>query len=173
MQTFRPSVTFVILFALLYALFHTLYFLIPDTVLRDLVYRWVINAPAAAAINALTSEHAVSVRGNQLVSPRVVLEVVRGCDGSGVFFIVSAAMLAFQASLTRKIAGIAASLAVVYVLNELRVIVLYFALVHRPTWFMPLHTYFIPTFLIVAICLLFLVWGRWVIAGEGRDAVAA
>lgn len=170
MNSPTPSVAFIVLFALIYVVFYALYHMVPDTVLADVVYRWGINEPAVAVIDLLAPGEGVRVEGHRILSPRVALEIVRGCDGSGAFFLAAAAMLAFRASLSYKLLGVAAAFALIFVLNEARVIGLYFAVAYRPAWFTPLHSYVIPTFLIAAICLLFVVWAR--AAGE-RDVAAA
>jgi exosortase family protein XrtM len=155
-----PSLRFVALFALLYGVFHGLYHLVPDRFLAEVVYRWGINEVAVTLINALAPAEQARAEGHRLISARAVLEIVRGCDGSGVFFIAAAAMLAFGAPWRYRLGGVATGFAVVYVLNLARVVGLYFAVAYRPAWFLPLHTFYIPTLLIVAIGLLFLVWAE-------------
>jgi exosortase family protein XrtM len=160
MTRHTPSLAFIVVFALIYLAFYALYCVIPDAILIEQVYRWGINEPAASVIRMLAPMEAVRVEGHRLLSPRVALEIVRGCDGSGAFFLASAAMLAFSAPLTHKLVGVASAFAIIFVLNEARVISLYFVAGYRPQWFTPLHSYVIPTFLIAAISLHFVIWAR-------------
>ncbi len=164
MNSHTPSISFIVLFAMIYVVFYVLYHQVPDAVLADYVYRWGINEPAVAAIHLIAPQEAARVESYRILSPRVALEIVRGCDGSGAFFLAAAAMLAFPASVVHKARGVVAAFVLIFVLNEARVVGLYFAVAYRPAWFTPLHSYVIPTFLIAAICLLFVVW-----AGTARE----
>lgn len=161
MHAITPRFGFLFLFALIYVAFFALYHQVPDRLLAEVVYRWLINEPAAQAITLLAPQEAVRVEGHRLLSPRVVLEIVRGCDGSGAFFLVAAAMLAFRARVQDKILGVIAAFVLIFLLNEARVVGLYFAVAYRPGWFTPLHSYIIPTFLIAAICVQFVIWARF------------
>ncbi|MEQ8232538.1 MAG: archaeosortase/exosortase family protein [Gammaproteobacteria bacterium] len=159
-RTTPPGLGYLAGFALIYLALHLLYHAVPDRVLADVVYRFGINTPAAWLIELLVPGTPVRVEGNSLLAPRVHLEVVRGCDGSGAFFIACAAMLAFRASWRARLAGVLLSFVTVFVLNEARVVALFFVVAHRPEWFTPLHTYFIPLVLVAAICAMFTVWAR-------------
>jgi exosortase/archaeosortase family protein len=54
--------------------------------------------------------------------------------------------------------GILGGVLLVYLLNLARLSVLYFVVARAPDWFLPLHTYFIPTLLIVLVSLYYLAW---------------
>lgn len=141
-----------------YGVMHALYFLVPDAVLKDTVYPWLFGQPTAAAIAWQWPDEAVAAAANRLSSPRAVLEIVRGCDGSGALFLVTAAVLAFPASWRARMLGVLLGAALVYALNLLRLGGLYFVAAYRHAWFQPLHTYFIPTLLIVLVALFYLGW---------------
>ena len=161
MQRYRPQLAFLFLLVLWYGTFDWVYRQVPDQLLADRVYRWGINEVAADIINALHSDARVSVDAHRLVSPRATLEVVRGCDGSGLLFLLSAAVLAFSASWRRKLVGLAAATAAVYVLNELRIVALYFVLVSHPAWFVALHASVIPMIVIAFNAMFYLWWTHW------------
>ena len=161
MQHTRPSTRFLVLFALIYIALDAAYMRVPDQILAQTVYRYGINDVAAALINRWHGSAVVQVQDNRLLAPSIELEIVRGCDGSGVLFLVCGAILAFRASLPHKLIGIAGSIVVIYVLNELRVIGLYYALAERPEWFMPVHVYFIPIALVVWVAVMFAAWINW------------
>lgn len=144
-----------------YGVFHALYFWIPIDVLHDEIYPRLFGQPAVAMIDALQPAEAVSAQANRLSSPRAALEIVRGCDGSGVLFLVCAAVLAFPTSWRARLAGVLFGAALVYALNLLRLAGLYFVAAYRPPWFLPLHTYFVPMLLIVAMALFYLAWLGW------------
>lgn len=172
MPKYSPQVRFVALFIVLYIIMHVSYLAIPIDYLINFVYRWGINEPAAWVINAITAENTVRVEGHRLISKTAILEIVRGCDGSGVFFIMASAILAFTASVHYKLWGLFSGLVLIYLLNQTRVIVLYFVVSKEPDWFVPLHTYYIPTLLIIIMCCFFIWWLDWVKKNDARFQAA-
>jgi len=135
-----------------------LYFLVPDAMLKDVLYPSLFGEPAAALIGWQWPEEAVAAASNRLTSARAALEIVRFCDGSGVLFIVIAAVLAFPASWRARVLGTLLGAALVYALNLLRLGGLYFVAAYHQPWFQALHTYFIPTLMIVLVALFYLGW---------------
>jgi len=157
---FRPAL-FLLVFCGVYALLHCLYFELPDHLLRDGVHYYGIVLPAARIVNLVAPQEAVSAVHGELLSSKASLSIVRGCDGAGLAFLLVAAVVAFPAPLTRKLPGIAAAVALTYLLNELRLVALYFVAADRHEWFDLLHNYFIPTILILGGCAFFFVWTAW------------
>jgi len=135
-----------------------LYFLVPDAVLKEMLYPSLFGEPTATVIGWHWPEEAVAAASNRLSSPRAVLEIVRFCDGSGVLFLVTAAVLAFPASWRDRVLGVLLGAALVYALNLLRLGGLYFIAAYRHAWFQALHTYFVPTLMIVLVALFYLGW---------------
>lgn len=164
-----PQVLFVLAFVIVYGLLHSVYFKIPDEFLHTFVYYHGIVAPGADIIRIAAPQEGVRGFENLLSSPRASLEVVRGCDGAGMVFLLIAAILAFSATLRRKLLGILGAVLLIYLLNLLRIVGLYFVAAYRQEWFLPLHVYFVPTFLIVVSCIYFAFWAT----GSARKADAA
>ena len=162
---FADELKFVGLFALVYVILHSLYFAIPDDVLRDRIYYHGVTTISADIINAMAPSEKVRAVSNQIRSPRAALEIVRGCDGSGVVFLLAAAIIAFSASIGHKLIGIFGAAVLIYVVNLARIIGLYFVVAHRGEWFTPLHTYFIPTLLIIIAVTYFSSWAMWPLRG--------
>jgi exosortase family protein XrtM len=154
----RPGFLFVTLFGLLYLVQYGAYQWLPDRFLAEVVYRHGIVAGAASAIEWLAPAERVVVDGNRLASPRATLEIVRGCDGSGALFLLVAAILALRAAPLRTAGGLLGALLLVYALNQLRVVGLYFVAAYRGDWFTPLHGYLVPTLFVVVAALYFGWW---------------
>lgn len=167
---FRPML-FLLLFPAVYSLLDLLYFALPDHVLRDGVHYYGIVLPAATLLNAVVPGETVQALHGSLQSQRALLEIVRGCDGAGVMFLLVAALVAAPAGIDRKLQGIVAGVGLVYVLNELRIVALYYVVAYRNHWFGPLHNYFVPMLMIVASLLFFLWWLGW--AQRRQPAVVA
>jgi exosortase family protein XrtM len=154
---------FLFLFVAIYAALHAAYFRVPDAVLREVVHFYAIVWPGAAVIQlASPGAQVVAVQGT-LRSPKATLNVVRGCDGAGVVFLMIAAVVAFAAGWKQKLLGIGAALLLTYLLNQVRVVVLYFVAAYRYDWFNLLHNYLIPTFIIVVCCMFFTWWAAWAV----------
>lgn len=146
------------LFVAVYCVLYLCYSAIPDSILRDNVYFYGIVRPSEALINWLApAEHVVGTQ-NRLLSATVRLNIVRGCDGAGVLFLLLAAMLAYRARLATTVLGIVGAVLLVYALNEMRVVALYFIDSHWPEWFLPMHLYFIPTLMILVGAVYFALW---------------
>lgn len=164
-RPFRP-VRFVAGFVAVYAALHALYFAVPDHVLREGVHYYAIVAPVAGLIRLTVPQEPVTAVEGTLSSPLAKLSIVRGCDGAGVAFLLIAAVLAFPASLKRKLLGVIAALALTYLLNQLRVGGLYFVAAYRHQWFDLLHNFLIPTFIVVVCCVFFAWWAAWSVGGR-------
>ena len=162
--------SFLLVLVLGYGALDWCYRQVPDQLLADRIYRWGINQVAAEIINAMAPAAQIKVDAHRLISPRGTLEVVRGCDGSGLLFLLSAAVLAFSAPWRRKLVGLLAAGALVYVLNEMRVVTLYFVLVSHPAWFVPLHASIIPMLVIALSTMFYLWWTQWARARDTHIA---
>ena len=157
---FRPAL-FLVVLPSVYVLLHFAYFALPDDFLRDYVHYYGIVVPAATIVNFVAPHEAAAAAQGTLRSISASLSIVRGCDGAGVVFLLVAAMSAYPARLKAKLQGILAVVVLMYILNELRVVGLYFVIANRNEWFSALHNYFVPIFMILVACLFFLWWTVW------------
>ena len=154
----KQELRFLLVFLSCYGLLHMAYFMVPDKFLRDVVFHTGIVTVSQSVINISAPREHVSAVGNKLVSTKASLEVVRGCDGSGALFLIMAAILAFSATLKRKLLGLFLGLALIYGLNQIRIIGLYFLVAYQRDWFLPVHTYFAPSFIVIVSCIFFAWW---------------
>lgn len=150
---------FVPVFAAVFAVLEAVYVAIPDQLLLA-AYHHAIVAPAAALIGLVAPAEHVLASGNGLVSSQVRFDIVRGCDGSGLLFLLAAAIIAFPSSVRQKLSGLALAAAGVYLVNELRLLILYATQRFRPGWFATMHLYVLPLALIVLSAIFFLAWMR-------------
>ena len=169
-QTFR----FIAIAAILYGAFHFAYHKVPDEVLSTKIYPNVIGHFAANTINTLTPDRNVTVKDHSIISKKAKLNIVRGCDGSGVWFMLTAAILGFGASVRHTIIGFVLGTLTVYLINQVRIVGLFYVIEYNRAWFPPVHTYFAPTLIIFLIAGFFLVWTRWSsndeLATESKEA---
>ncbi len=108
-------------------------------------YHGVVKV-CADLINIIAPLEQVLAQQNHLISAHAKLEIVRGCDGAGVLFLVISAILVFPASLRRKLLGLLFGVSLIYGINLLRIGALYFVVAYQPDYFSLIHTYLAPTF---------------------------
>jgi exosortase family protein XrtM len=141
-----------------YALLDYIYFIIPDDIFIHVIHAHGLVAVCADLINVITPFERVVATTNQLLSAKVELNIVRGCDGAGVFFVLIAAMTIFPAPWQRKLIGIAQGIALIYAVNVLRICALYYIQANLRSWFVLVHIYVAPTFMLLIGCIFFAWW---------------
>lgn len=122
------------------------------------MYHHGIAKVSAWLINILSMTEQVHVVNHKLISHQASLEIVRGCDGSGLLFILTAAMLAFPGKWKLRILGALIAIVMTYVFNSMRILLLYYVVAYQSQWFTLVHSFLAPTFLIVIATLFFSAW---------------
>lgn len=147
-----------IFFVACYAFLDYAYFKIPVELFMHVIYHHGVVAVCADLVNWLAPLEHVFAKQNHLISAKANLEIVRGCDGAGVLFLLTAALIAFPSSLRRKLIGLAAGVSLVYCINLIRIVGLYFIVAYQPAWFTLIHTYIAPTLMVIMSCGYFAWW---------------
>jgi exosortase family protein XrtM len=134
----------------------------PDRWLVEQVYFHAIITPGAALIHAIAADDPVRAVGNRLIHGDSVIEIVRGCDGAGVLFLLAAAIATFaatrRATAVLALQGLLGALVSVWLFNQVRVVALYFVVTRVPGWFVPLHTVVFPTLFVLCGLVYFALW---------------
>jgi exosortase/archaeosortase family protein len=114
--------------------------------------------PAAALIKRLTPSIPVRALGNQLLAPGGGITVLKGCEGTEVMFMLAAAFAAVVMPWRRRLAGLGLGLLLVFCLNQLRLVTLFY--VHRSdsSLFGLLHGTVAPIVLVIAVALYVFWW---------------
>lgn len=146
------------LFAGCYALLNYGYFQISDDLFANVIYHHGVVSICADFINWLAPLEQVLAKQNHLLSAKADLEIVRGCDGAGVLFLVVSAIVVFPSKFNHKLIGLLLGIGLIYLLNLVRISALYFVIAYHPAWFMVIHTYLAPTFMVVVGCSYFAWW---------------
>lgn len=115
--------------------------------------------PAASLIRIFSPEVAVRAEGTRLKAPGGGINILNGCEGTEVMFLlyaafVAAAMLPWRA----RIAGLLVGTVFVYGLNQVRILALFYAYRSDRALFDLLHGTVAPLALIVLTTLYFLYW---------------
>jgi exosortase H (IPTLxxWG-CTERM-specific) len=111
----------------------------------------------------------VAAEGTNIRSVAFAVDVKNGCNGVEAMLILLAAVLAFPASWRQRLYGLLAGIAVIQVLNLVRVVSLFWLGAHHREVFDMFHTAVWQTLLILVSVGLFVLWSRRV---SGRAARA-
>ena len=145
-------------FGALYAMLYALYLRVPDRLLVEQIYYRAICVPGAALIDWLMPGAMVHAQANRIVSAHAALEVVRGCDGAGVLFLLVAAILSWRGRAAHVAAGLLGAVLLVWLLNQARIVALYATVAGHAGWFTPLHTVVFPTLFVLLALVFFSAW---------------
>jgi exosortase/archaeosortase family protein len=152
----RAGLLRVAAFALIYALLQFGY-----QSMRDSPGSWLIDrvtvVPAAALIDGFFPSDGVVAQGNQLQWPLGRLRLLAGCDGFEVLTLYLAAVLVAPVSWRRGLLMLAAGTALIWVMNQGRIVGLYLAFRHWREGFDVLHTVWGPL-VMIAVVFAFFAW---------------
>ena len=162
-------------FAGFYLALYAAYMAIPDRWLVDGLYFHAIVTPGAWLIRAFAASDPVQAIGNRLIHGDSTIEIIRGCDGAGMLFLIVAAIAAVaamrQASWRGALWGTLGALTAVWAVNQARVVTLYFAATRHPDWFVPLHAVVFPTLFVLMGLVFFSLWSAGAVTrGSTRAA---
>jgi len=152
------AATFLAIFAVLLGWYSTA---ARDTWIERLVIDEVTVKSAAALIQLIDPATGVQPVGSRLHAPGGGINIINGCEGVDVLFLMMAAMLVAPISINARLMGIALGVCVVLALNQARVIGLFYAYRMDRSLFDMLHGVVAPLMLIVAVSAYFLLWLNW------------
>jgi exosortase family protein XrtM len=151
------ALKFVIVFALLTGAFEAS----RGSAFERFVVETGILVPTTTLINILTPEEHVSLIGRTIVSPDGSrLRVTRGCEGIEMFLLLIAAIIAFPASLQRRVQGMLVGSALAYTLSLVRLMLLHYILRYSPGAWQALHGLVLPLGPVALMALYFLQWSQ-------------
>ena len=113
---------------------------------------------AAVLINLVTPQINVRAEGPRLKAAGGGLNVLNGCEGIDVAFLLIAAMLVAPLAWRWRLGGLLVGLPLVFMLNQARVLALFFAYRSDQAMFNLLHGAVAPLLLIVCVGGFFAIW---------------
>lgn len=131
------------------------------TALERLVVHEATVGTVAAAVRLITPEIDARAVGARVAAPGGGLNVLQGCEGTEVFFLLVAALAAHPLRWKVRLVGLLAGAAVVFVLNEMRLLALFYSYRLDRSLFDQLHGLVTPLVLVVLTLGYFLVLLRW------------
>ena len=103
----------------------------------------------------------VVVTGSRIAGGSFAVLVAQGCDAIQVCSLLAAAIIAFPLSLRAKLRGLVVGIAILQILNLLRVITLFWIGVHFSSIFKTSHEVLWPGLLIVSTIVIWILWVRF------------
>ncbi len=114
--------------------------------------------PAVWLLGLLAPDWQPQAAGARLWVTGGSLHVLPGCEGADLALLSASAMLAAPLAWRWRLLGLTAMLLAVFVLNQLRLLVLLLAHLREPSWFDPLHTLWLPLAMVMLLGSLLLAW---------------
>ena len=145
-------------FLLVFAALQWFYGMARDTWIQALFVETLGSQPAAGLISLVTPDIKAHVVGSRIAAPGGGINIRGGCEGTEVLFLLLAAFLAKPMPWRSRIAGITLGAFLVFVLNQARILSLFYAYRADRELFDLLHTIGAPIVFIALIALYFYAW---------------
>lgn len=126
-----------------------------DTWVERLVIHEATVKPAAALVQAITPEANARPVAASIKAPGGGLNILNGCEGTEVMFLLIAAFAAVRMDWRQRLMGLAPGLSLIFALNQARILALFYAFRNERGLFDILHTTVLPAVLIAAVALYF------------------
>ncbi len=153
-----PRVRFIVVFLLLLAIFE--FALLIDVVDRDVVIPFTSSIAIVSGAIIRIIHPGLHVIGTTISAPCFAVDIRNGCNGVEATLFVVAAVLAFPASLPKKLIGVVIGTALIQLANLVRVVTLFLIGCHRRAWFEAFHLAVWQTAIFALAVGFFIVWSR-------------
>lgn len=156
----RPGVTLLRFAGIFFAAFLLLqwgYQTLADMAAYRFYIEYLTVHPSAVIIQIIAPQDKVNGEGYRLSWPGGHLNIRNGCDGAEAIELLLAAFFAVSGSRRMKWSGMAVGLSLIYVLNQARLVALYFSIRHDKALFELIHGLLGPL-AIIALATLFFAW---------------
>jgi exosortase/archaeosortase family protein len=163
--------------AAIYILLQTLWAHARGSTLERSVIHDLTVGTATALVNLLAPGAQAVATGSRIAAPGGGINVLNGCEGTEVLFLLVAAIVVHPAPWRRywrdKLAGLALGTLAVFALNQVRVVGLFFLFRHDRELFAQAHAWAAPLVLVVATLGLFALWSERLAVRARRGAASA
>jgi len=161
-QVNRARARFALIFASVAGALLTLYsFPYAEHGFHEDLFAWCLAAyaRAAGAVIHLT-DPTVQIAGPRIIG-RTSLVIAKNCDAMDVNLLLVAAIVAFPAAWRRRLVGIGAGVAVLSLVNVLRIVSLYHLNARSSATFELMHGEVWPFVMVALAVAAFAAWSRW------------
>ena len=150
----KQALVFILLFILMQAGWQ----MVRDDAIGHFIRGTVTVKPAVMLIHLLTPHIQASALGNQILAPGGGLVIKIGCEGIEALFILIAGLLSVTMAWRAKLSGMLLGLILIYVVNEVRILMLFYAFRTDKALFQLLHGTIAPLALIAIAGLFYHYW---------------
>ena len=128
------------------------------TAVRDFIVHDCTVRPATDLVNLLTpGVHAKAV-ASRITAPGAGLNIVNGCEGIELLFLLCAGLAVVPISWKRRLLGLMIGSVVVYIINQARILTLFYAYRSDASLFDLLHGTVTPIAVVFLVCWYFYAW---------------
>ncbi|MBC7984446.1 MAG: archaeosortase/exosortase family protein [Candidatus Obscuribacterales bacterium] len=152
--SFGRAVWFVAIFSLLQLSWQAMH----STVVEYAVIHHGTVQPAAFLVNLITPDVHARAENFSVRAPGGGINVLNGCEGLEALFLLIAACVVAPASSRAKLVGFLIGVPVVFLVNQARILGLFYAYRHDHALFYPLHATVAPIAVILCVAAYFYVW---------------
>ncbi|MEO1201069.1 MAG: hypothetical protein AAFX10_00080 [Pseudomonadota bacterium] len=138
-------------------------FLLGDNVQKFMVEQATV-VPGTFVIGSLFPDEQPVARGDTIRSESVNMRVLRGCEGTELYLLLGAAILAFGAPWKQRLIALLIGGGIVFALNQARLLCLYVVVRDHFGIFQLVHVYIAPLVLIGVLALCFSLWANRVLS---------
>jgi len=121
-----------------------------DSWLERLVVHQATVVPAAALVRLLTPEIPARAVAASIKAPGGGINILNGCEGVEVMFLLAAALAAVRLSWRHRSLGLVLGVALIFALNQARILTLFYTYRTDRGLFDALHTAVLPVLLVAA-----------------------
>ena len=161
----RPDARFLVLFLGILLIAFTTIALQPVNDAVVIPYTAFVARISGAVLSVLGED--ITVVGCKLSSPRFAVTIYNGCNGLITSLIFASGVLAFPASWRAKAAGVVGGLLAIQVINQVRIVSLFYIGVFLPEYFDESHILIWQSLVILAGVGLWIAWARLATAERG------
>jgi exosortase family protein XrtM len=126
------------------------------------IQRFVIHdatvRPAVAVANWLTPSVHATPMGSTIQAAGGSLNILNGCEGMEALFLLFAAFIVAPLTWRSRLLGFLIGAVVVFGINQIRILTLFYAFRADPALFDPLHSTITPIVVVLVVCLYFYTW---------------
>jgi len=147
-----------LLFLLFFGVLQFLYNMAANTWVQRLFVETLGSHPAALLINIITPDLHAEAKASRVFAPGGGINILGGCEGTEVLFLLLAGFLSISMPWRRRLTGITLGMLLVFLLNQVRIVSLFYASRVDRELFDLIHTVAAPIIFIALIALYFYAW---------------
>ena len=159
-----PLIRFLSVFIILIAAYYLAVLYIDKSIFDSYIH---LNASISAFLLNIFGTNASSV-GSLISSPEFSISLAFGCEGSEPIVLFLSALFAFPIGVKLKIPGFLLGTSLLFFLNQIRIVGLYYIGLHYNKYFETFHVEIFPILFIIIAIIFWGAWIRWALKKSGK-----